>query len=241
MSAPDPELDRVAAELDREIRHAVLARSDATLAAALEGMTADVEAAAAAIEALVAVLAGPSPLVLPEAYPDAFEERTQWVHGQIEKVRTTLATEPMRVRQGNLWRDTRKAFTTLTAELGDTLSSAYADLVGSYLADDRHVFAGLPPGISGIREYEAAIDDFERRVDRPPRTVDDIRNAVTAGERLRSLREKLQADSVPERFQDQWRKLRTTGLPLAELTEEFTAWLDERGLAKSTVLSYRVS
>jgi hypothetical protein len=56
---------------------------------------------------------------------------------------------------------------------------------------------------------------------------------------MKTLREKVESDAVPEEFQDQWRQVRAAGLPLAEVTDAFVAWLRERGLASSTVLTYR--
>lgn len=240
MSAPaQSELDRLAAELAREVRHAAGARADAELVAAFHGMTREVESAVTEIDQCAAVLRGPSPLVLPESYPGQFQARTEWILAQIEKVRATVETDPMRVRQGTLWRETQRAFSTLRAELNELLDTAYSSLMDSFAGDDRHVLETLPPGITGVRDYRMAIEDFERHMGRRPTTADDVRDAAATGRRLKSLREKVEAEAVPEQFQDQWRQVRTVGLPLAELTDAFVAWLRERGLSHSTVLTYR--
>jgi hypothetical protein len=233
------ELDRLAAELAREVRHAAGARTNAELVAAFHGMTHDVDTAAIEIDQYAAVLRGPSPLVPPEHYPGELRARTEWVQAQIGKVRETLEKDPMRVRQGALWRETQKAFNTLRTELLEVLDAAYSGLVDSFAADDRHVLETLPPGIAGARDYRIAIDDFERYATTRPGTPDDVKQAAAAGRRLKSLRETVEADAVPQEFQDQWRQVRTTGLPLAELTDAFVGWLRERGLANSTVLTYR--
>lgn len=238
-TAQQSELDRLAAELAREVRHAAGSRANAELVAAFHGMTRDVEVAAAEIEQCAAVLGGPSSLVLPETYPGELRARTEWVQAQISKVRETVEKDPMRVRQGALWRETQKAFNTLRTELLEVLDAAYSSLLDSFGGDDRHVLETLPPGISGERDYRIAIDDFERYATARPTTLEDVRQAVAAGRRLQSLREKVEAEAVPEEFQDQWRQVRTTGLPAAELTDAFMAWLRERGLATSTVLTYR--
>src|SRR5437899_538388 len=112
-TAAQSELDRLAAELAREVRHAAGARANAELVAAFHGMTRDVESAAAELEQCSAVLRGPSPLVLPESYPGEFQARTEWILGQIGKVRATIEADPMRVRQGALWRETQRASNTL--------------------------------------------------------------------------------------------------------------------------------
>jgi hypothetical protein len=238
-SAPQSELDRLAAELAREVRHAAGARANAELVAAFHGMTQDVETAAIEIERSATVLRGPSSLVVPDGYPGGLQDRTQWVQAQIAKVRETLEKDPMRVRQGALWRETQKAFTTLRADLLEMLDAAYSNYLASFAADDRHLLETLPPGITGVRDYRRAIDDFERCAAGRPTTADDVRVAGAAGRRLKSLREKVEAEAVPEEFQDQWRQVRTTGLPLSELTDAFVTWLRERGLASSTVLAYR--
>lgn len=240
MTTPtESELDRLASELEREVRHAAGARASAELVAAFRGMTLDVDAAATEIEQCAAVLLGPSPLVLPDSYAKEFQERKEWLGAQIAKVRATIDKDPMRVRQGTLWRETQKAFNTLRDELLDLLDSAYASLLDTFSADDRHVLETLPPGITGVRDYRAAIDDFERYVAARPASVDDVRQAAAVGRRLKSLREQVEAEAVPEEFQEQWRQVRTTGLPLADLTDAFVAWLRERGLANSTLLTYR--
>jgi hypothetical protein len=101
------------------------------------------------------------------------------------------------------------------------------------------VFETLPPGITGVRDYRVAIEDFERQRAQRPTTADDVREAAATGRRLKNLREKVEAEAVPEEFQHQWRQVRTVGLPLAELTDAFVAWLRERGLSHATVLTYR--
>ena len=220
------------------MRHAAGARTNADLVAAFHGMTRDVDTAAVEIERCAAVLRGPSPLVLPEHYPGELRARTEWVQAQIGKVRDTIEKDPMRVRQGALWRETQRAFNTLRTELLEVLDAAYSGLLDSFAADDRHVLETLPPGIAGERDYRIAIDDFERHAATRPTTPEDVKQAAAAGRRLQSLRETVEAEAVPDEFQDQWRQVRTTGLPLAEITDAFAAWLRERGLANSTVLTY---
>lgn len=241
MSVPatESDLDRLASDLAREVRDAAVARSNAELVAAFHGMTREVENAAAEIEQCTAILRGRSPLVLPESYPGELQSRTEWILGQIEKVRGTIEKDPMRVRQGTLWRETQRAFNTLRSELIEVLKAAYDALIESFAADDCHVLETLPPGISGARDYRVAIEEFERHAARRPTTADEVREAAAAGRRMKGLREKVEADAVPEEFQDQWRQVRSQGLPLVELTDAFVAWLRERGLANSTVLTYR--
>jgi hypothetical protein len=123
-------------------------------------MTRDVDTAAAEIEQCAAVLRGPSPLVVPESYPEDLRARTEWIRGQIGKVRATVEADPMRVRQGTLWRETQRAFNTLRTELLEVLDSAYSSLMDSFVGDDRHVLETLPPDIAGVRDYGVAIDDF---------------------------------------------------------------------------------
>jgi len=240
MSTPvQSELDRLAAELAREVRHSAGARANAELVAAFHGMTRELESAVAEIDQCAAVLRGPSPLVLPESYPQQFQTRTEWILAQIDKVRATVETDPMRVRQGTLWRETQRAFNTLRSELIELLDAAYSGLMESFVGDDRHVLESLPPGITGVRDYRMAIEDFERLIGKRPTTADEVRQASATGSRLKGLRDKVEAEAVPEEFQDQWRQVRTVGLPLAELTDAFVAWLRERGLSESTVLTYR--
>jgi hypothetical protein len=240
MSTPvQSELDRLAAELAREVRHAAGARANAELVAAFHGMTRELESAVAEIDQCVGVLRGPSPLVLPASYPEQFQARTEWILAQINKVRGTVEADPMRVRQGTLWRETQRAFNTLRAELIELLDTAYSSLMDSFAGDDRHVLESLPPGITGVRDYRMAIEDFERLIGTRPTTADEVQQAAAIGSRLKDLRDKVEAEAVPEEFQGQWRQVRTVGLPLAELTDAFVAWLRERGLSESTVLTYR--
>jgi hypothetical protein len=235
------ELDRLADDLARETRHAAGARADAQLVAAFHQMTQDVEAAAIEIEQTRTALRGPSPLAVADSYPGDLQERAGWVAAQITKVRETLNEDPMRVRQGTLWRETQRAVTTLRTELREILDTAYANLLAGYSVDDRHLLDTLPPGIRGVRDYRIAIEQFERFRAARPSTSDDVRAAAASGRRLRELRERVEAEAVPAEFQDQWRQVRTTGLPLSQLTDSFVAWLRERGLASATLLSYRAS
>jgi hypothetical protein len=233
------DLDRLAAELAREVRHASGARANADLVAAFDGMTRDVEAAAVDIERSATVMRGPSPLLFADDFPDAFRPRTEWVQAQIAKVRDTLEKDPMRVRQGSLWGETRRAFTTLREELNVAVDTAYTNLLDSFTADDRRVLETLPPSIAEAHNYSVAIDDFDRFATARPATPDDVTQAAAAGRRLQTLRERVEAEAVPPEFHEQWRLVRTAGLPLTELTDPFVKWLRERGLANSTVLTYR--
>ena len=242
MTAPTAaasELDRLATELAREVRHAAGARASAELVAALHGMTRDVDAAATEIEQVMAVLHGPSALVLPDTFPAGLRARADWVQAQVAKARQAVEKDPMRVRQGPLWRETQKAFNTLRSELLQVLDDAYSSLLDPFAADDRRVLETLPPGTSGLRDYRAAIEDFEHAAAKRPRSVEDIKAAAAVGRRLKSVREKVEVAAIPAEFQDQWRRVRASGLPMPELTDAFMDWLREQGLAGSTVLMYR--
>jgi hypothetical protein len=238
-AAPRAALDRLAAELAREVRLASAARSSAELVAAFHGMTSEIDSAAADIEQCTATLRGPSPLVVPASYPEDFRGRTDWILTQIAKVRKTIEADPMRVRQGTLWRETQRAYNTLRTELQQLLDTAYQTLLESYAADDRRVLETLPPGITGTRDYRVVIEEFDDHASRRPTSPEDVRAAVAVGRRLKNLRERVEAEAVPEEFQEQWRQVRADGLPFAELTDAFAAWLTERGLADSVLLTYR--
>ena len=237
MSAPaQSELDRLAAELSREVRHAASTRANAELVAAFHGMTRELESAVAEIDQCSALLRGPSPLALPESYPDQFQPRTDWILAQIDKVRATVETDPMRVRQGTLWRESQRAFNTLRSELIELVDSAYSGLMDTFAGDDRQVLESLPPGITGVRDYRMAVEDFERMATaicggratsggcRPP-----------AQESSRQGRGRGSARGVPGPM--------AAGpdgrFALGGVTDAFVAWLRERGLSGSTVLTYR--
>src|SRR5262249_35152165 len=106
-------------------------------------------------------------------------------------------------------------------------------------ADDRDVVDALPPGIAGVRDYRLAIDDFERYAGRRPTTAEEVTEAAAKGRRMKTMRETVESEAVPAEFHDQWRLLRSAGLPLAHRTDAFVGWLRERGLANSTVVTYR--
>jgi hypothetical protein len=238
MPTTESELDRLASELALEVRDAAAARTNSELVSMLDAMTKEVDATATAIQQTAAVLRGPSPLTLPPSYADDIRGRNDWVAGQVAKVRAAVESDPMRVRQGKLWSDTQKAFNTLRAEVVAVLSTAYGELLDSYASDDRQVLETLPPGVTGARDYSAVIGEFEQHRSQTPQTLDSIRAAVAVARRLKDLRERVESESVPEQFQDEWRQIRTTGLPLTKVTDEFMVWLRDPDLAKAIVLTY---
>jgi hypothetical protein len=232
-------LDDLAAELAREVRDASGARADAEVAAAFDGMTSDVNVVASEIEQHARLLRGGSSLSVPAGFPGELAERTLWVNAQIKKIRETIESDPMRVRQGNLWRETQRAFRTLSSELAETVDAAYSALMDTFRGDDREVLETLPPGISDAHDYRVAIAAFEGVAEARPTTAAEVTDAAAVGRRLVALREQVEAQAVPVEFREQWRRVRTSGLPLDDVTEPFTAWLRERGLANSTVLTIR--
>jgi hypothetical protein len=231
-------LDELSADLARAVRHAAGARAAAAVAAAFEGLTRDVNAVACQIEEHVAVLRRPSPLPFSPELGRELGERSAWLFAQIKKVREVAeSSDPMRVRQGALWRETLRAATTLRNDLADGVDQAYKDLLDPFRGRDREILETLPQGVSGSEEYRATIDDFERAGATRPTKPEDVTNAVAIGRRLQRLREQTESTAVPPEFQDQWRLVRTTGLPLTALTESFAEWLGEQGLASATLLT----
>lgn len=232
-------LDELAEELDREVRHAAGARTDAKVASTLDGRTKELNTLAAQLEQYAAVVAGPSPLEFPTTLTGLLAERRAWVETQTKKVREVVAEDPMRVQQGKLWSDTQRAVTTLRDDLASAIDDAYSQLLGPFRGDDRDLLDALPPGIPGTAEYRETIDEFERLAEARPTRPEDVAHAAAVGRRLRRHREEVEAQAVPTEFADQWRLVRTTGLPLAEMTDAFSAWLRDRGFASSTVVTFR--
>ena len=87
-------------------------------------------------------------------------------------------------------------------------------------------------------QYRDAIDEFERLTQVRPTTPEEVTQAAAVGRRMQRHREEVEAQAVPAEFSEQWRLLRTTGLPLAEMTDAFSAWLRERGFASSAVVTF---
>lgn len=232
-------LDELAEELTRQVRHAAGARADAEVAATLDGMTAELNGAATQIEQLMKIVAGPSPLVFPTTLADTIAERRQWVEGQAKKVRAVVEEDPMKVRQGKLWAETQRATATLRKDLEAAIDEAFEQMLEPFRGDDLDILETLPPGTTGVGQYREAIDEFERVAGVRPTSPEEATNAAAVGRRLLRLRGEIEAETVPAEFADQWRLVRTTGLPLTQMTDEFSGWLRERGFASSTVVSFR--
>ena len=234
-----PVLDDLTANLAAAVREASAARAGAALVAQYDTMRRQVEGAAEEIGLCMAALADPEVLQLPDDLQAALEERVAWLNAQIDKTREAVAQDPERVRQGSLWRDTRRAMDTLREELAAATRKAYESLLDEYAGDDQRLLGTLPPETPGARDYRVAIDRFEAVRDEMPASVEDVRRAIAVGRRIQELRERVEADAVPQEFQHHWRLVRGQGLPLAAFTDEFREWLTERGLAQHTVLRYQ--
>jgi hypothetical protein len=239
MPESESALDRLASELAREVRDASAARHDSELASQFDGMTEIVQAVAMSIRQTAKVLDGPSPLGEPHPYREELRERGEWVISQVAKVRSVLESDPLTVRQGKLWAQTRTAFQTLRDELEGTLKAAYEELLDPYAADDLRVAETLPPRVQGAREYRQLIEQFERLRNQTPQSAEQIKEALAVAQKLRDLRESLESEGVPEEYREEWRQLRESGLPLTRASDGFVAWLHEHGLADAIVLSYR--
>lgn len=234
-------LDDLSEELVSSVRRAAAAVADASLVAQLGRMRGDLDGATRPISECMTVLLD-SPLIeLSNEQADLLSQRRAWVTSQIAKVREALAADPASLRKGSLWRETKQAVETIESELVDARAASYAHLLDHFAAGDRELLETLPPQTPGKRDYQEAIEAFEAARERLPSSVEDTAEATAAGRRLQKLREQVESDAVPEKFQEQWRALRADGLALGALTPEFRAWLDEHGLARSVVLRYRAS
>lgn len=237
MTAPS-RLDELAEELHREVRHAAGARADAEVAAAFDGMTNALNTVAGQLESYGAVVAGRSPLKFPPTFVQSLGERKAWVDAQVKKVRDVIAEDPMKVRQGKLWSETHRAATTMRNDLAEAIDEAYRQVLEPFRGDDRDILETLPPSTPGVAEYRDAIHTFNRFAEARPTSPEDVTMAVAAGRRMQRHREEVEAQAVPAEFADQWRLLRTTGLPLTEMTDGFSSWLRERGFASLTVVTF---
>lgn len=232
-------LDRLAAELVAAVRRASAAQADAALAAQFEGMQLQIDEAAAEIAECAHVVTRSPLLLIPQEQRENLESRRSWLASQIDRLRSVVAENPAAVRQGPVWRETRQAIDALRKELAAARADSYTALLKEFVVADRELLESVPPGTAGLGEYRRAIEDLESLAARQPRSLDDVVRAAAAGRRLRELREQVERDAVPAEFQDEWRALRASSLRLPALTEEFRAWLDSHGLAKSVVLTYR--
>ena len=236
--ATSPVLDTLATQLEQRVRHAAAARTGAALAAQFDGMRGDLESASSEIDECMTVLFDSRLLQLPSEGAD-FEQRKAWVAEQLRAIRKKLDENPASVRQGDLWRNTKRAIETLRNELLEAREQAYAAFLDEFAAGDRELLQSLPPGVSGAEDYRQAIEEFERVRERLPGKVDDVARAAAAGRRLEKCRHRVESEAVPAAFKDDWRALRGEGLPLTALNEELLAWLKEHELARSVVLQYR--
>lgn len=231
-------LDELAETLLREVRSAAGARAGAEVAAAFDGMTKELNGLAEQLESYGSVVSGRSPLAFSASFSDTLSERRSWVDAQVEKVRGVLADDPMKVKQGKLWAETQRAAKTLRDDLADAIDEAYAEVLTPFQGDDRRILETLPPGTPGVAAYRDAIDEFERVAEVRPTTPDEVTQAAAVGRRMQRQREEVEAQAVPAEFAEQWRLLRTTGLPLTEMTDAFSDWLRERGFASSAVVHF---
>lgn len=231
-------LDELADALHREVRHAAGARADADVAAAFDGMTKELNTVASQLESYGAVASGPSPLKFPPTFAQSLGERKTWVDAQVKKVRHVIAEDPMKVRQGKLWSETQRAASTMRNDLAEAIDEAYNQLLEPFRGDDRDILETLPPRTPGVAEYRDAIDEFDRLAEVRPTSTEEVTAAAAAGRRMQRHREEVEAKAVPAEFADQWRLLRTSGLPLTEMTDGFSSWLREQGFASSTVVTF---
>lgn len=231
-------LDELSEALVREVRHASGARADAEVAAAFDGMTRELNAVADQLEELAAVVSGPSPLTLAPSATQSLAERKVWVNAQVGKVRAILVEDPMKVRQGKLWSETQRATKTLRDEFAEAVDAAYQEVLEPFRGDDRSILETLPPGTPGMTEYRDVIQEFERLAEVRPSSPGEVTNAAAVGRRMQRHREEVEAQAVPAEFAEQWRMLRTNGLPLTEMTDAFSAWLRERGFANSAIVTF---
>jgi hypothetical protein len=231
-------LDQLSDALLREVRKAAGDRAGAEVAAAFDGMTKELNAVAEQLERYGAVVAGPSPLTFPAVFSDALTERKAWVERQIAKVRAGIADDPMKIRQGKLWADTQRAAKTVRDDVAAAIDAAYAEVLEPFRGDDRGILETLPPRTPGIDDYRDAIEAFEQLEGVRPSTPQEVTKAAAAGRTLQRQRETIEAQAVPPEFVEQWRLLRTTGLPLVEMTDAFSAWLRERGFAGSAFVRF---
>ncbi len=234
-----PQLDRQTESLREAVSRASGARADAALLAQFDAMKGAINDATTVIAESMSVLLDSAALELPSDTAASLEERRKWVSAQVAKMRSEITDDPSRVKQGNTWRETRRAFQTLATELEEARALAYDGLLAKFDGDDQQLLATLPPGTPGTPAYRAAIQDFDQLADRTPRSPQEVTEAAAAGRRLVKLREQVESEAVPSEFQEQWRAVRGDGLPLAEITNEFRAWLDSRGLSGSVVLKTR--
>lgn len=237
--AEGPRLDLLAGALHDAVERASGARSDAALLAQFDAMRGDVDDAARKISESMSVLLDSGTLEMPADTKTALEERRRWVSAQVATIRSAIIEDPARVKQGKAWRETRQAFQTLESELAEARAVAYHEMLAQFSRDDRQLLDTLPPGTPGVPAYRTAIQDFDQLADRLPRSPQEVTEAAAAGRRLAKLREQVETEAVPPEHQEQWRAVRGDGLALAEITNEFRAWLDSRGLARSVVLKIR--
>ena len=119
------------------------------------------------------------------------------------------------------------------------IGACYGALVTSFQGDDERLLESLPPNALGAAEYRTAIRGLHALGERTPRSLNDVTEMAAAGRRLQRMRDKVGAEAVPEELQAQWLALHRDGLPLADMSPKFTAWLDERGLSRRVVAVYR--
>lgn len=231
-------LDELAEGLLREVRSAAGARAGAEVAAAFDGMTRELNSLAEQLESYGAVVSGRSPLTFTATFSDTLSERKAWVDAQLEKIRVVLADDPMKVKQGKLWAEMQRAAKTLRDDLAVAIDEAYVEVLMPFRGDDRRILETLPPRTPGVAAYRKAIEEFERLAEVRPSTPEEVTQAAALGRRMQRQREEVEAQAVPTEFSEQWRLLRTTGLPLTDMTDAFSAWLRERGLAGSAVVSF---
>jgi hypothetical protein len=231
-------LDELSEALLREVRSAAGARAGAEVAAAFDGMTKELNNLAEQLESYGAVVSGRTPLAFATTFGDTLSERRAWVDAQLEKVRVHLADDPMKVKQGKLWAETQRAVNTLRDDLAVAIDEAYVEVLAPFQGDDRRILETLPPGTPGVAAYRDAIEEFERLAEVRPSTPEEVTRATAVGRRMQRQREEVEAQAVPAEFSEQWRLLRTTGLPLTEMTDAFSAWLRERGFANSAVVTF---
>jgi hypothetical protein len=231
-------LDSLAAELVREVDRATAARAQAGLVAEFDGMRTDVEAEIAPISE-AAVVFDSSHIALTAEQRAELSERQQWLAAQLDKVRSALDKQPEKIRRGDVWKETKRALQALRASLEGARVTNYEDLLAQFADGDHDLLDSLPAGTPGVNEYRVALNAFERVRERLPQTAQDVAIAEAAAGRLKEIRERVEADAVPDAFRSQWRALRGAGIPLASLTPDFRVWLEEHGVAENVMVVYR--
>ena len=207
------------------------------LAADYAALQARVTNAASALKPPLAVLLSPrlTPLATDVA---AFNDSRHTLRALLTQVKASVASNPVGLRRGNLWRQADAAMTNVVLGVGVAIDRAFARLIAELPSPQPERLAAVPPAAAGIETYRRAIERYEQLREHPPRGPEDLKQFIAVAEKLGELQKQLLVQAVPAEHRREWQLLQQGKLPVTEFSDDFRTWLQDRGMLDNVYLRF---